>query len=117
MRIEILLGSDDPIIYPLNKPKLIIGSDPACDIVIPGVSVSRKHLVIETERDTFYAIDQGSSNGSYLNEERLVPGRKVEFTSFFPIRLGDNILITLLSNEESENSLNANIPRDSSAPR
>jgi len=101
MRIEILVDNSEPQIYPLNKPKLVIGSHESCDIVLPAVGVSRKHLMVISENDNYFVIDQGSANGSYINDERLVPGNKVEFTSFFPVRISGNILLTLLSDEES----------------
>jgi pSer/pThr/pTyr-binding forkhead associated (FHA) protein len=101
MRIEILVGnSEEPLIYPLNKPKIVLGSAETCDVIIDASKVSRKHLIILSEGESYYVIDQGSTNGSFINEERLVPGRRTEFTSFFPVRLGDSILITLLSDEE-----------------
>ncbi len=101
MRIEILIdGSVDPQIYPINKPKLTLGSGETCDVVISSDNISRKHLIIVNEGDSFFVIDQGSTNGSFINEERLVPGRRTEFTSFFPVRLGDQVLITLLSDDE-----------------
>jgi hypothetical protein len=100
MRIEILVGNDDPVVYPLNAPKITVGSSENCEIILNADGVSRKHLTILSEGDSYFVIDQGSSNGSYINEERLIPGRKVEFTSFFPVRLSDNVLISLLSDEE-----------------
>jgi pSer/pThr/pTyr-binding forkhead associated (FHA) protein len=101
MRIEILVGnSEEPLIYPLNKPKLSVGSGETCDIIVDAPNVSRKHVQIATEGDSYFVIDQGSTNGTFINEERLVPGRRTEFTSFFPVRLGDSVLITLLSDEE-----------------
>ena len=101
MRLEVLVDSEDPLIFPLNKPKIVIGSSETCDIVLNTSGVSRKHMIVQVEGENFYVIDQGSTNGSYINEERLVPGRRVEFTSFFPVRLGDNVLLTLLSDEEA----------------
>lgn len=101
MRIEILVdGSVEPQIYPLDKPKMMIGSGETCDIVVSSDNISRKHLMIVNEGDSYFVIDQGSTNGSYINEERLVPGRRTEFTSFFPVRLGDLVLITLLSDAD-----------------
>lgn len=102
MRLEVLVDSEDPKIFPLNKDKISIGSSESCDIILPADSISRKHLVVICEGESFFVVDQGSSNGSYLNEERLVPGRRVEFTSFFPVRLGSNVLITLLSDSGDE---------------
>lgn len=101
MRIEILVdGSVEPQIYPINKPKLTLGSGETCDIVISSDNISRKHAIIINEGDAYYVVDQGSTNGTYINEERLVPGRRTEFTSFFPVRLGDQVLITLLSDDD-----------------
>jgi pSer/pThr/pTyr-binding forkhead associated (FHA) protein len=109
MRIEVMAGQDEPQIFPLNRPSLLLGSGEMCDIIIVASGVSRKHILIGQEDDSFYVIDQGSTNGSYINEERLVPGRRTEFTSFFPVRLGDDILVSLISDaddlaaEESSN--------------
>lgn len=101
MRIEILVdGSVEPQIYPINKQKLMLGSGETCDVVISSDNISRKHLMIISEGDSFFVVDQGSTNGTYINEERLVPGRRTEFTSFFPVRLGDQVLITLLSDAD-----------------
>lgn len=102
MRIEILVENEDPQIFPLNQPKITIGSQENCDILLGNGVVSRRHLVILKEEDNYYVVDQGSTNGSFINEERLVPGRKVEFTSFFPVRLGADVLITLLSDEDAQ---------------
>jgi hypothetical protein len=115
MRIEILVDNEDPQIFPLNKPKMVIGSHESCDIILQTDGVSRKHLIVVSEDDSYFAIDQGSTNGSYINEERLVPGRKVEFTSFFPLRLGDNVLVTLLSDEDA-NDLGFTEPVDRQDP-
>lgn len=108
MRIEIMVENEDYQIFPLNKPKITIGSQDNCDIVLQVDGVSRKHLVLTCENDKFFVVDQGSTNGTFINEERLVPGRVFEFTSFFPMRLGDKVLITLLS-EEDESDLQSSL--------
>lgn len=100
MRLEVLVDSEEPVIYPINKNKLVIGSAETADIIINVDGVSRKHLLLATEGEQFSVIDQGSTNGTYINEERLIPGKKVEFTSFFPVRLGDRVLLSLLSDDE-----------------
>lgn len=101
MRIEILIDNEEPRIYPLDRPKIVVGSHESCDIVLKHKSISRKHVVITSRDDRFYVADQGSTNGSFINEQQLIPGNSTEFTSFFPVRLGDNVLITLLSDEEA----------------
>jgi pSer/pThr/pTyr-binding forkhead associated (FHA) protein len=101
MRIEILVDNGEPKIYPLDRPKIVVGSHESCDIVIDHTSISRKHLVIVGRDEKYFVADQGSMNGSYINEHRLVPGSSIEFTSCFPVRLGDNVLVTLLSDEDA----------------
>ncbi len=100
MRIEVLAPDENPVFYDLNKPRMVVGSDLECDIILSHIDVSRQHLTILKEGDAYFVMDKGSTNGSYLNEERLIPGRRVEFNSFFPVRLGTDILISLVSDEE-----------------
>lgn len=110
MRLEVLVGSNDPIIFPLNKSRIILGSGEGSDIVIAGDGISRRHILITSEDDQYYVTDQGSTNGSFVNEEKLQPGKRVEFTSFFPVRLGNQTLLSLLSDEEDYG-------REASSPR
>ncbi|ONI46745.1 hypothetical protein AN643_01270 [Candidatus Epulonipiscioides saccharophilum] len=49
-----------------NKPKT---SDYEFDVSIK--SISRKHAIIMRENDAYYLVDINSSNGTYLNDERL----------------------------------------------
>ena len=114
MRIEILIDNEEPLIYPLDRPKIVVGSHETCDIVLKHKSISRKHAVITSRDDKFYVSDQGSTNGTFINEKQLIPGNSAEFTSFFPVRLGDNVLMTLLSDDEArdlgpESELNSQV--------
>ncbi len=53
--------------------------------------VSRRHAVLERARDTVNLIDQGSTNGTYLNGQKLQPfQRRV-------VRDGDEIRLANLS--------------------
>lgn len=100
MRLEVLVDKQEPLIFPLNKDQILIGSSENCDILLKTEGVSRKHAVIYCHTDEFFIIDQGSTNGTFINEERLEPGKRFEFTSFFPVRLGESVLLTLLSEDE-----------------
>lgn len=55
------------------KSVLTIGRDKHSDIIIPELTVSRNHAMIRClgEGD-FYLIDSGSSNGSFVNNQRVV---------------------------------------------
>lgn len=118
MRIEVLVGSEEPLIFHLNSPKFSLGSGENCDVILSSSGISRKHVVITSEDDKYFVTDQGSTNGSFINEERLIPGKKVEFTSFFPVRLGDNVLVSLLSDEEDVGEPSSiEVKRDRSSPK
>ena len=100
MRIEITVEGNEPIIHRLTKEKTLVGSGADCDIQVNAEGVSRKHLLIIGKDDQFFVVDQGSTNGSYVDESRLVPGQRSEFNSFFPIRLGHAVTVALLADEE-----------------
>jgi adenylate cyclase len=52
---------------------LSLGRSPTNDVVIDDPQVSWRHALIHVEHDgTFSLIDLGSTNGTYLNERRLV---------------------------------------------
>ncbi|MBO4863699.1 MAG: FHA domain-containing protein [Eubacterium sp.] len=51
--------------------------DDACDYVIEDTSVSRVHAMIEKHGDTVTLKDMGSTNGTYINEDRLGEGEAV----------------------------------------
>lgn len=100
MRLEILAENKDPVIYVLNRPEIYIGSNESNDIVISSSEISKKHLkLIITDEGKCFAIDQGSTNGSFINDVRLIPGKREEFQLLNSMRLGDKVLLTLLDKE------------------
>ncbi len=54
-----------------DKNRLVIGRDLGCDIVLPHVSVSKRHAVIVKEKNDYYILDNGSTNGILLNNKRV----------------------------------------------
>lgn len=100
MRIEITVEGNEPTIHRLTKEKTLVGSGTDCDLQVSAEGVSRKHLLIIAKDDQFFVVDQGSTNGSYVDESRLVPGQRSEFNSFFPVKLGHAVTVALLPDEE-----------------
>lgn len=50
----------------------LIGRDPCCQLILPDKAVSRKHAIIfKNSCDNFVIKDLGSSNGTFVNNERI----------------------------------------------
>ena len=102
MRLEVLADTKGAVIYVLNKEEIYLGSIETNDIVIPSSEVSRKHLKLIIADNKCFAIDQGSTNGSFINDERMIPGRREEFKMLSSIRLGEGVLLTLLDKDKGD---------------
>ncbi len=103
MRLEILADNKSAVVYVLNRPEIYIGAIESNDIVIASSEISKKHLkLIITDDGKCFAIDQGSTNGSFINDERLIPGKREEFKLFSSMRLGDKVLLTLLDKDNGD---------------
>lgn len=57
--------------YSLNAGSIILGRSSEADILVDDTGVSRKHLEIRTQGGTTQAVDLGSTNGSYVNGQRV----------------------------------------------
>jgi hypothetical protein len=57
--------------YLVDKPVITIGRDPGSDIVIDHPQVSRSHARLLWQADGVVLEDTGSSNGSYVNRNRV----------------------------------------------
>jgi pSer/pThr/pTyr-binding forkhead associated (FHA) protein len=102
MKLEISVEGQEPLIHKIKSQKTLLGSGADCDVVLQAEGISRKHAIIHSEDDKYYVIDQGSTNGSFINEERLTPGSKNLFTTFFPVKLGFHVTLTLMDDDEAE---------------
>lgn len=54
-----------------ERSSLKIGRDPACDIVLPHISISKLHAEIVREQGRSYIVDHGSTNGVIVNNRRI----------------------------------------------
>jgi pSer/pThr/pTyr-binding forkhead associated (FHA) protein len=53
----------------VDREKLVVGRDPASDIFLNDMTVSRGHAIIERMGDVITVRDSGSLNGTYVNGE------------------------------------------------
>ena len=57
--------------FVLDKNPIRIGRGADNHIVLEGDSVSRRHAHIERRADAWHVVDDGSTNGTYVNEEQI----------------------------------------------
>jgi hypothetical protein len=55
----------------VEKERFVIGRGPLCDLVIDSPRVSREHVRLTRRGVTFLLEDLGSSNGTWLGEDRI----------------------------------------------
>ncbi len=60
-----------------------VGKDPTSDLPLPDITVSRLHFVIERANDGFLLRDQGSTNGTFIDDMKvrevfLRPGTRIK---------------------------------------
>lgn len=70
-------GGGDPI--PLQKPRLVVGRQPSCDIILRFPNVSSRHCEFQLLNGYWHVRDLGSRNGIKVNGIRceshwLMPG-------------------------------------------
>ena len=63
--------------FPLFKDRLTIGRTEDNDIQLKAAYISRRHAVVQTDRDVTRIIDWGSKNGVFINDERTSEGSLV----------------------------------------
>ncbi len=65
-------------VYDLTGKATLIGRAPGSGgIVISDPGISRQHAVIEYRDYTYWVIDQGSANGTFVNDERIEGVRRL----------------------------------------
>jgi pSer/pThr/pTyr-binding forkhead associated (FHA) protein len=58
-------------VFPLVAGLTVIGRRPDCDLRIPLMEVSRRHCQLDSHGGLFTLRDLGSSNGTYVNGEKI----------------------------------------------
>jgi pSer/pThr/pTyr-binding forkhead associated (FHA) protein len=74
MPAQLVALNDGPNIL-LDKPILLLGRHPECDIQIDSRKISRRHCCIAQVSDYLVVRDLGSTNGVRINGVRVTEGR------------------------------------------
>jgi hypothetical protein len=79
MKLGQLVPLDGSPSIALSQPRLSVGRNPACDIVLPYSDVSQEHCLLYMYSGWWYVKDLHSANGTRLNktlidQKRIAPG-------------------------------------------
>jgi len=74
---------------PLTEWQYIVGRDTESGLVVSRSSVSRQHARLYVDNDVWWVEDLGSTNGTFVNEQRCVGPQRLTDTD--QVRFGDAI--------------------------
>ncbi len=74
----------------MDRPKILIGRDPECDIVLNSPEISRIHAHVRQIGEAYWIEDLDSANGIFVNKE---PGVRIELHNGDLIQIGAHILL------------------------
>ncbi len=69
--LTVIQGNDRGKVYDLRSSHTVLGRDPHCEVSLSDHSVSRHHAELRVEEGKFHLIDLASSNGTFVNGERI----------------------------------------------
>ncbi len=75
---------------PMKRARLVIGRKKEADLRIPVPSVSREHCEVRVESGKVLVRDLGSSNGTYVNGERV---QEVELPAGAALGVGPGVFV------------------------
>jgi uncharacterized Tic20 family protein len=87
---------DTPTIFISNKQNLSLGRTISNDIIINNQYISSKHLEISMLNNKIYIQDTNSSNGTYIDGEKILPRQKKELRPNNRLIVGSEAVIYMI---------------------
>lgn len=72
----------------LDVPRIVIGRSRGSDVRVPDPSVSARHATIRQRGAEYLLLDEGSTNGTFIDGHRLSPGSPVLLGRRTSVRIG-----------------------------
>jgi predicted Zn finger-like uncharacterized protein len=69
--LAVILGANAGQIFPVSKPRIVLGRGVNCDIQLQDSEVSRRHAMLEIKGESGTLTDLGSTNGTFVDGVRV----------------------------------------------
>jgi pSer/pThr/pTyr-binding forkhead associated (FHA) protein len=69
--LTVIVKDEEIGTFDITPTPIIVGRDPRSDVVIKSETISKSHLKIIPKGDQFFVVDLGSTNGTYVNREKI----------------------------------------------
>lgn len=91
-RLIVRTGPNPGMVFDLTKEVTLIGRDVTNDIVVGDPELSRQHARLTRTPAGYILEDLGSTNGTFVNSERLVTARALSAGNL--LGFGENVTVT-----------------------
>lgn len=88
MRLSVQIEFDKTLDLKTTKTNVVVGRSNKNDLVIPHESISRNHCRIALVKGIFHITDLGSTNGTYIDGEKLTPNVPAPFLATSQLMIG-----------------------------
>ena len=92
--LAVIAGAQAGTVFKITKPRVYLGRGTAADIQLRDAEISRRHAMIEIRGDEVTLVDQGATNGCFVEGARVenaVLDHQMEFT------LGSTTLMLIIT--------------------
>ncbi len=99
LSLACISGPDSGRIFEVDKPRVVIGRANS-DIIVSDIQCSRQHAAIEVQDEHVFLVDLGSTNGTYVYDQRVGRAELENRTEF---EIGTTTLMLIRSGGPHEN--------------
>lgn len=88
MRLTIKLMNGELIEQSVDSDVVVIGRSAKCTVQIPHEGMSRQHCQLEVVNGEIFVTDLNSTNGVFIDNNRIEPNQRVPYNTFFQLSFG-----------------------------
>lgn len=85
------------LLRPTPSGKLLVGRSPSVEVSVPDQQVSSKHAELSQRDGRWVIVDNGSTNGTFIEGKRLAAGTVQPLTDTLPVRFGPDAAFMFLT--------------------